>query len=119
MVVVPSGWPADKRQLTPAVAMYYDIRDELVILDGLFFRGGQAHNPQDPSEAHAPGTTLWSSKDRIDPKTPRERIYWPNMKSDVKYFTSRCETRTTYGSRQQKETLISHDVPDRRWAKFQ
>lgn len=103
MVVVPSGWPADKRQLTPAVAMYYDIRDELVILDGLFFRED----------------TLWSSKDRIDPKTPRERIYWPNMKSDVKYFTSRCETRTTYGSRQQKETLISHDVPDRRWAKFQ
>ena len=41
------------------------------------------------------------------------------MKSDVNYFTSRCETRTTYGSRQQKETLISHDVPDRRWAKFQ
>lgn len=38
MVVVPSGWPADKRRLTPAVAMYYDIRDELVILDGLFFR---------------------------------------------------------------------------------
>ena len=41
------------------------------------------------------------------------------MKSDVKDFTSRCEMRTTYGSRQQKETLISHDVPDRRWAKFQ
>ena len=39
MVVVPSGWPADKRQLTPAVAMYYDIRDELVVSDGLFFRG--------------------------------------------------------------------------------
>lgn len=41
------------------------------------------------------------------------------MKSDVKDFTSKRETRTTYGSRKQKETLISHDVPDRRWAKFQ
>lgn len=35
------------------------------------------------------------------------------MMSDVKDFTSRCETCATYGITQQKETLIGHDVPDR------
>lgn len=31
--VVQSRWPADKRKLTPAVAIYYDCRDGLVIQD--------------------------------------------------------------------------------------
>ena len=43
----------------------------------------------------------------------REAIYWPNMKSVIKDFTSRCETCVSYSTRQQKETLISHDFPDR------
>ena len=47
----------------------------------------------------------------------RETIYWPNMKSDTKDFTSKCETCTSY-SRRQQETLISQDVPDRPWAKI-
>ena len=31
--VVQSRWPADKRKLTPAVAIYYDCRDGLVVQD--------------------------------------------------------------------------------------
>lgn len=69
MAVVQSGWPANKRKLTSAVAMYYDIRDELVIEDGLLFRGDRLIIPKGPSEAYAPGTTLWKSRDRIDLKT--------------------------------------------------
>ena len=40
------------------------------------------------------------------------------MKSDIKDFTSKCEACASYSTRQQKETLISHDVPDRPWAKI-
>ena len=47
----------------------------------------------------------------------RETIYWSNMKSDIKDFTSKCKTCASYSTRQQ-ETLISHDVPDRPWAKI-
>ena len=48
----------------------------------------------------------------------REAIYWPNMKSVIKNFISRCETCVYYSTRQQKETLVSHDVPDRLGAKL-
>jgi len=51
-------------------------------------------------------------------KRARETIYWPSMKSDIKDFTSKCETCASYSTRQQKEMLISHDVPDRPWAKI-
>ena len=33
-VIVQSGWPTGRRELSPTVAIYYDIRDELVIQDG-------------------------------------------------------------------------------------
>ena len=32
--IVQSVWPAERRELSPTVAIYYDIRDELVIQDG-------------------------------------------------------------------------------------
>ena len=37
---------AEKRELPPTVAIYYDIRDELVIQDGLLFRGDRLVAPK-------------------------------------------------------------------------
>ena len=64
--------------------------------------------------------TLHSSHQGIEStlRRARETIYWPNMKSDIKDFTSKCQTCASYSTRQQKETLISHDVPDHPWAKI-
>ena len=67
---------------------------------------------------HASDIALQPSRNRINAEACREAIYWPNMKSDIKDFTSNCETCASYSTRQQKETLISHDVPDRPWAKI-
>ena len=64
--------------------------------------------------------TLHSSHQRIEstPRRAREAICWPYLKSDVKDFTSKCETSTAYSTRQQKETLVSHEFPDRPWTKI-
>ena len=64
--------------------------------------------------------TLHSSNQGIESKLrhAREAIYWPKMKSDIKDLTSKCKTCASYSTRQQKETLISHDVPDCPWAKI-
>ena len=48
----------------------------------------------------------------------QESIYWPNMNSEVKDYISRCEICLTYTPHQQKEPLLSHEVPDRPWAKI-
>ncbi|XP_021370584.1 uncharacterized protein K02A2.6-like [Mizuhopecten yessoensis] len=39
------------------------------------------------------------------------------MNAEIGDHISRCETCRTYENRQQKETLISHDVPERPWSK--
>ena len=47
----------------------------------------------------------------------RGSIYWPNMNNEVKDYISRCDICLTYAPRQQKKPLLSHEVPDRPWAK--
>ena len=60
--IVQSGWPAERRELSPKVAIYYDIRDELVIQDGLLFRGDRLVVPK----ALRKRITLQSSRNRIN-----------------------------------------------------
>ena len=67
--VVQSGWPADKRELPLTVALYYDVRDELVIQGGLLFRGDRLVIPKTLlTKAHASDTALQSSRNRINAK---------------------------------------------------
>ena len=47
----------------------------------------------------------------------RECIYWPGMGSEIKQFIETCYVCRVYDKRQPKETLISHEVPERPWGK--
>ena len=91
---------------------------ELVVQDGFLFRGDRLVIPKTLRKSML--QKLHSSHQSIEStlRHAREIIYWPNMKSDIQDFTSKCETCATYSTKQRKETLISHDIPDRPWAKY-
>ena len=42
-------------------------------------------------------------------------LYWPRKSAEVKEHISTCETCRTYETKQPKETLMSHEVPQRPW----
>ena len=114
--IVQAGWPAERRELSPTVAIYYDIRDELVIQDGPLFIGDRLVVPKALRKRMLRTSRKGRKRHQGRESTlrsARETIYWPNMKGDIKDFTSKCETCASYSTRQQKETLISYDVPDR------
>ena len=46
----------------------------------------------------------------------RECIYWPGMSSEIKQFIETCDVCRAYDMRQPKETLVSHEGPERPWA---
>ena len=47
----------------------------------------------------------------------RECFYWPGMNAEIKNSISRCDVCRSCDTKQAKETLYPHEVPDRPWVK--
>ena len=115
--VIQSGWPDMKSDVSHEISIYFDIRDELTVQNGLIFKGERVIIPKSlrsdmirrihSSHIGAEGCL----------RRARESLYWPGLNSEVKDFILRCETCRTYERKQRKEPLISHKVPLRPWAK--
>ena len=87
-VIIQEGWPENKHSLPMTVTPYFQIRDELVVQDGLIVRGDRVVIPKALrtemiEDLHAPHQGTESSLRRT-----RESIYWPNTNSDMKDYIS-------------------------------
>ena len=95
---------------------YFHVRDELSVQDGIVFRGARCVIPKalraevmaklHQSHIGAEGCL----------RRARECVYWPSMNSEIKDLISKCETCRTYEVAQQKETLVSPEIPNRPWS---
>ena len=107
----------DKTVLPESLKPYFQVRDELSVQDRIGFREHRVIIPKSMRaetlrkmhESHIGinGCLLRS----------RECLYWPRMNSEVKSYICQCETCRSLDQKQQKESLKSHNVPSRPWAK--
>lgn len=110
------GWPRTKESTPMEVHPYFHVRDELSVQDGIVYRGTRCVIPKGlraevmrklhQSHIGAEGCL----------RRARECVYWPGMNSEIKDLVSKCDTCRTYEPSQQKETLISHETPNRPWS---
>jgi len=114
--VMLNGWP-DKDQLPPQLNPYYHMQDELSVQDGLIFRGKHIVIPT--SLRADMRKAIHSSHLGIGSCLRRARVclFWPGMNSEIQEYISTCEQCRKFERNQQKETMRSHDVPTRPWAK--
>ena len=115
--VILEGSPEDKTAIPAAAMPYFSVRDELSVQNGIILRGERALIPKSLRHdmlrrIHMPHMGVEGCLRRA-----RECVYWPAMSSEVKDFIVKCDICRSVDNKQQKETLISHDVPDRPWAK--
>ena len=113
--VIQQGWPDDKSALPPVVSPYFNMRDEMSVQDGLIFKGERVVVPK-----AARGELLrriHNSHLGVNGCLKRacECLYWPGMSGDIKNHVSSCEACSKYEQSQTKETLKSHQTPDRPW----
>ena len=47
----------------------------------------------------------------------RTSLWWPGMNNQLKQFIATCEVCDAFQTKNQKETLISHEIPNRPWSK--
>lgn len=48
----------------------------------------------------------------------RTVIYWPRMSQDIEDYVANCEICAKFKDSNQREPMISHDIPDRPWSKL-
>ncbi|KAJ8389944.1 hypothetical protein AAFF_G00112290 [Aldrovandia affinis] len=109
------GWP-DVKEEAPLIAReYWPFRDEISVQNGILFRGQKVIIPKSlrPEmltrihSSHIGGEACY--------RHAQETLYWPNMQTEIKDFVSTCSTCNVYAHNQQKETMLSHDLPTRPW----
>ncbi|XP_062576513.1 uncharacterized protein K02A2.6-like [Saccostrea cucullata] len=115
--VIKSGWPDCKDELPDKVQCYFPFRDELVIQDGLVFKGERVVIPdrvrRDIIErVHETHIGIQGCLRRA-----RETVYWPNMNNDIENYIQCCEICSSCQPDQPKEPMISHNIPKRAWEK--
>lgn len=114
---VQNGRPHHKSSLPDEIKQYWSIIDEIHTIDDLLFINERIIVPKDQRELmlsviHESHLGIAKCKTRA-----KKSLYWPKMNQDIEQICSRCSICNTYKRRNQKETLIPHEVPDRPWQK--
>ena len=112
--MIKEGWPSGKNLVPGHLRQYYSFKDELSLKDGLIFRGERLCIPEAAraklkERVHASHIGLQGCIRRA-----REAIFWPGMNQELESFISKCSICMAHGNKQ-RETLASHEVPDRPW----
>ena len=116
-LMTQTGWKETKHEVEPVLRPYDHVRDELSTQRDLIFKVERDVIPK--SRRKDMVERVHSSHLGVNGCVGRARecIYWPRMNGEIKDFVQRCETCRSLEGDQPKETLKSHDIPERPCAK--
>lgn len=115
---IQEGWPDNKSSLPPLIVPYFSIRDELAVTGGLVFRGERLVIPK--SMRSEIKNDIHSGHQGVESclRHAREHVFWPGMNKELKEWIQACETCREFEQTHCKETLMSHEIPERAWEKI-
>ena len=109
---IRQGWPDSKTEVPSTIKAYWPFRDELTEHDKIIYQGTKiivpkALQPEMKQRIHH----------RADASVRRAKdvIFWPGMASEIRELVSQCFICNDYAAKQQKEPLISTEIPSRPW----
>lgn len=113
--VTLTGWPEHKDDTELEVREYWDNKDELSVQDGVLFRGDRVIIPKALRRemlirvhtSHIGGEACY--------RQARDTLYWPGMRAAIINYVGKCTICSEYAIQQQKETMMSHELPTRPW----
>ena len=114
---VMNGWPKNKNDINPTTMPYFNIRDEISVVNGLALKGERIIVPLSMRKEmkqiiHSGHQGIEKCKARA-----REALYWPGMSAEIADIVSACSTCQEHRNYQQCEELLKHEVPREPWIK--
>ena len=112
---VQEGWPESSKDVTQEVSPYFSLRDEIVFMKGVLWKGDRCIIPK--SMRRKILKMIHAARSGIEAclKLAREYVYWPGITAQVKEHVKACEACAATGPSLAKETWAVEDVPTRPW----
>lgn len=112
-----SGWTAQRDQAPVNIREYWNYRDELSVHNGILFKGSRVLiprvlRPEVMSKIHSSHLGIEACL-----RKARDSVFWPNMTGDVRDQVSQCSISSELQSKNPKEPMQSHQIPDRPWSR--
>lgn len=114
---VQQGWPTERSQVDACIRQYFSYRDELLVQNELVFKGERVLVPLDMRREMMQRIHYAHIGVNGCIRSAKECIFWPGMTSAIRDHVETCDVCRKFDNKQQKETLVCHDVPSRPWAK--
>ena len=115
---IQEGFPENKSRVSQEIKPFWDIKHELSFEEGLILRGARIYIPEKLQTSvlqclHQSHMGIEKTKARAN-----EIIFWPGMTKNIETIISKCDTCNMFRKKQQKESMMSHEVPKQAWEKI-
>ncbi|XP_048002450.1 uncharacterized protein K02A2.6-like [Leguminivora glycinivorella] len=109
------GWPHTKSQVTEKAKSYWEVRDEIHVVEDVVFRNNLVIIPNSLraemiNKVHEGHLLIEKCKRRA-----RDVMWWPGMAAAVERAVRECEACAQRRAAPPREPLAPHAVPDRPW----
>ncbi len=113
--IVLTGWPERKEDVLLSVREYWPFRDELNIQKGVLFSGQCVIIPKALRAEMLTHIHAIHIGEEACYRQAKEMLFWPNMRGEIKDYVANCSACNEFAHKQQRETMMSHEIPIRPW----
>ena len=111
------GWPKYHKNCHPLIREYWPIRGEITLIDGILYYNSGIVIPMSLHlemlmKVHETHLGMDKCKSRA-----RSVMYWPSMCQDINDMIARYSVCAKFRKANQREPLISHEIPALPWQK--
>lgn len=109
-------WPESKQQVSKAVRVYWNYRDELHVEGGLLLIKKQKtrHSSNKTTRGTSSTPRAHGGEEKMKAGA-KEVMYWPGMSTGIASLAKTCLLCQRYKSRNARLPMLSHDIPTLPW----
>lgn len=115
--IITKGFPREKKFLKDEFKIYWQHKDELYYANGIIFKNNRIFVPKSLRKemlARLHVAHLGKVKTKLNAK---QLLFWPAMYADINNLIESCEACMSNSNCNQKEPLMSYEVPYGAWRK--
>jgi len=111
------GWPEYIQNVSFGTQLYWNFRQDILIDDGLIFVKDRLVIPSSMRLEILRSLHEGYLGEEKCKKNARSLLFWPGLSTDIEAMVSSCNICQQFRRVNEKEPMISHDIPLRPWAK--